>query len=90
MIAQCRALVIRTEQPALLQDRHDELDKVFEALVEVRRHHVEAVGGMLLEPELERVGDALGRATQHPMAAGGGEAGCSRGAQEPMIPPKTR
>ncbi|GLR83661.1 hypothetical protein GCM10007857_03710 [Bradyrhizobium iriomotense] len=26
---------------------------------------------MLFEPELERVGDAFGRAAQHPMAAGG-------------------
>jgi len=62
MIAQCRVFIVRTEQPALLEDRHDELNKVLEALVEISRHHVEAVGGMLVKLELKRVGDALGLA----------------------------
>ncbi|WP_284260378.1 hypothetical protein [Bradyrhizobium iriomotense] len=35
MIAQHCSLIVRTEQPALLQDRHDELDEILETLVEI-------------------------------------------------------
>jgi hypothetical protein len=71
MIFQCRTLALRTEQPALLQDRQHKLDEILEALVEIGRHDVEAAGGVLLEPELERVGDALGRVAKDSVATRG-------------------
>src|SRR6266567_5228126 len=74
MIAQCCSVIVGAEQAALLQNRYHELDEILEAFVEIRRHHVEAVRGVTLEPLLQGVGDAFGRAAQHPMAAcGGGE-----------------
>ena len=69
MVAQRRAVVLAAEQAALLQDRHHEIDEIVEAFGEVGRHDVEAIGGALLEPVLQRVGDRLRRAAQHPVAA---------------------
>ena len=62
MIAQRRPLIVGAEQAALLQDRHHELHEILKAFVEIRRHHVEAVGCVINEPVLQGVGDAFGRA----------------------------
>lgn len=74
MIAQRRPLIVGAEQAALLQDRYHELHEILKTFMEIWRHHVEAVGGIFIEPVLQGVGDADRRAAQHPMAArGGGE-----------------
>src|SRR5260370_5976661 len=69
MIAQCRPLIVGAEQASLLQNRHHEPHEILKTFVEIRRPHVEAVRRVILEPLLQGVGDAFGRAAQHPMAA---------------------
>ena len=70
VLAQGRPLVLAPEQPAVLQDRHDVVDEDVEPARQVRRHDVEAVGGALLEPGLDLVGD-LGRACRRTSGARG-------------------
>ena len=57
MVAQRRARVIEVERAALLQDRHDLVDEVFQAIVVDIGRHAEAVGGFCLEPALHVIGD---------------------------------
>ena len=73
MLAQGRAGVLGAEQAASLQFGHDVVDEVVEPAGQVRRHDVEAVGGALVEPVLDLVGDLLGGAGEDPVAAAAGE-----------------
>src|SRR6266851_9747248 len=50
VIAQGLAFVVVPEETAPLQFGHDEIDEIFESLVEVGRHDVEPVGRALAEP----------------------------------------
>lgn len=49
MVAQRRARIIEMEQAALLQNRHNVIDEVFEAIVVDVGCHPEAIGGFCLE-----------------------------------------
>src|SRR5690606_29754898 len=71
-IAQRAALVLRAEQAATLQLRHDECREVFETRRQQGRHHVEAVGGTLLEPELQLIRNSLCSPDQCQMTAAAG------------------
>ena len=73
VVAQRGSCVLRAEQPASAQDRHDLLDEDLDPPGQPRRHHVEAVGGALLGPLLDRVGDLVRRAGDDPVAARAGE-----------------
>ena len=73
VVAQRGSCVLRAEQPASAQDRHDLLDEHLDPSGQPRRHHVEAVGGAGLGPLLDRVGDLVGRAGDDPVAARTGE-----------------
>ena len=81
----CRSYSVRNS-PRSLQDRDHVVDERVEARRQQRRHDVEAVGGAVLEPLLDLVGDLLGRADDDPVPAAAGEpvrcswrtVGCSR------------
>src|SRR5690606_8029283 len=55
------AFVLLAEDTPALQLRHHQAGEVLEALGQVRRHHVEAVGTALDEPLLDQVGNGLHR-----------------------------
>lgn len=66
MIAQRGAFVFGAEQASLLKYRHHELYEILKAFMEIGRHHIEAVGGVFVEPRLRRVGDTFGYADVGP------------------------
>ncbi len=74
MGAQRPAGIVGAEQPAPLEDRHHLVDEGGEAVRGNRRHDVEAVGGALLDPAFDMVGDRFRGAGQHLVAAPAGEA----------------
>ncbi|CAB3958132.1 hypothetical protein LMG7053_05550 [Achromobacter ruhlandii] len=74
MLAQGRTVVFRAEQAAAAQFRQRQLDEVIQPAGQPRRHDVEAVGAVLLEPLLQLVGHALRRADHLLVAAGPGDA----------------
>ncbi len=74
VIAQVVPAYSVAEQAALAQDRHDVLGEQVEPAGQPGRHHVEAIGGAILEPGLDIVGDLSGGAGDHPLAARTGEA----------------
>src|SRR5689334_13618482 len=69
MIAQRGAFIVAAEQAATLQFRDYEIDEFVERAREMRRQHVEPVGGAFDKPLLEGVGDGLRSAADHPVAA---------------------
>lgn len=75
MLAQVGAFVLRPEQAAPLQDRHDAVDESFQAAGKGRRHQHETVGRPFGEPALERIRDFLRRADEPVVAEGTGKQG---------------
>ena len=69
MLAQGGAGIFGAEQPAPLQQRDQLRAEHVEHRRQQRRHDVEAVGGAVLEPVLDQIGDLLGRASGGEMAA---------------------
>src|SRR5579859_4653167 len=69
MAAQRVGFIFAPEQPALLQDRHDVIDKYIELCGQHGWHYVEAVRRAALDPVFDHVGDALGRTRQREMTA---------------------
>ena len=50
MVAQSLALVVAAEEAAVLEFRHDEVDKIGECARKIGRQYVVTVGGALDEP----------------------------------------
>ncbi|MBD2749320.1 SDR family oxidoreductase [Microvirga sp. BT688] len=68
LLAQRALSIVPLVNPALLQDRHDEVNKILQRL---RRHHaadVEAVHAGLFDPGLKLISDLLGGANQRRVA----------------------
>lgn len=74
MLAQGTSGVLGAEQPPVLEDRHNVVDEVLQAARQMRRHHIETVGGSLREPLFELVGDLLRGPGEDPVAAAAAEA----------------
>src|SRR5215469_315017 len=73
MVAQHGAFVFGAEQTAALQQRDDLAGKRIELQRQERRHHIEAVGRTAVKPVDHQIGDLLGRAGGHVMAARPGQ-----------------
>lgn len=73
MIAQRRAFITRAEQAAPLQLGHEQARDRLEAGRQQRRHQVEAVGGVVLEPVLQDVGHVAHAADGGQVAATAGD-----------------
>ena len=77
MVAQCWALVVAAEQAAMLQLRHDQVDKIGECAREIGRQYVVTVSGALDEPLFKGVGNPSRGAADDPVATRrGGRAQC--------------
>lgn len=74
MVPQRCPVIVVPEKSALAQDRHHLLGEYVEPALQIRRHDIEAVGGTIVEPFLDLVGDLFGRPGLDPMAARPGEA----------------
>jgi hypothetical protein len=57
MVVHGLALVVAAEEAAVLEFRHDEVDKLGECAREIGRQYVVAVGGVLDEPLFKGVGN---------------------------------
>ena len=73
VLAQCAAGVLAPEQAAPAQFRQHQFDEIVQATGQPGRHDVEAVRAFFLEPLLQLVGDARGRAHHLLMAARAGD-----------------
>ena len=67
MVPEGWAAIIRPEQAAELQDRHDRIDERFEARRQHVGHQVESIGRAGPEPGLDVIGDLLGRSDDDAM-----------------------
>src|SRR5215471_2509917 len=69
MVAQRLALVIKAEEAAVLEFRHDQVNKIGECAREIGRQYIVTVGGALDEPLFEGVGNPKWGAADDPVAA---------------------
>src|ERR1700730_6064866 len=69
MVAQRLALVVAAEEAAVLEFRHDQVDKMGECAREIGRQYVVTVGGALDEPLFKGVGNPSWGAADDPVAA---------------------
>src|SRR6516225_4088577 len=69
MVAQSLALVVAAQEAAVLEFRHNQVDKISECAREIGRQYVVAIGGTLGEPLFEGVGNPSWGAADDPVAA---------------------
>src|SRR6516162_1289974 len=72
MVAQRLPLVVAAHEAAVLEFRHDEVDKIGECAGDISRQYIVTVGGTLEKPLFEGVGNPSRGAADDPMAAGRG------------------
>ena len=79
MVAQSLALVVAAEEAAVLEFRHDQVDKIGECAREIGRQYIVTVGGALGEPLFKGVSNGSWGAADDPVAARcGGKADADR------------
>src|SRR5215831_15773575 len=69
MVAQRPALVVAAKEAAVLEFRHDEVDKIGECARKIGRQYIVTIGGALDEPLFKDVGNPSRGAADDPVAA---------------------